>query len=405
MLVVLVLISLAIFVKMLPDKDSFSIGVLSIEPKIKVGESLRNSIAIKNIGESGNFEAGLSGLDGLAEISESNFYLESGDSKHIELFFEDSKLIPGSYVGYLRIKNQFDERKIPIILSIDSENTLFAINLDVAPANQEISKGEATKTNLKFFSLIDTKPHTVLVNYEIRNLEGKSVVSEQNEIIVTLTSSITEIINLPEKIDSGEYVFTAILTSEESLTSASYVFSVDAGKKTDLFFSIWTLLFFILVFVIIVFVLIGYMFYERNKLFSKLKNQQVHQISFYSNQINKQQKKSLAGAKTEKERQKILAEFKEGKEKILDEIRNEQIKQKKEFEKIRREKGNGAVEKKIGYWKKNIYPRAIKRAEISQELKVKLGVLKRAYDEGYISKESYAKGKERINTAKRNVYK
>ena len=179
---------------------------------------------------------------------------------------------------------------IPIILSIDSENTLFAINLDVAPANQEISKGEATKTNLKFFSLIDTKPHTVLVNYEIRNLEGKSVVSEQNEIIVTLTSSITEIINLPEKIDSGEYVFTAILTSEESLTSASYVFSVDAGKKTDLFFSIWTLLFFILVFVIIVFVLIGYMFYERNKLFSKLKNQQVHQISFYSNQINKQQK-------------------------------------------------------------------------------------------------------------------
>ena len=63
----------------------------------------------------------LFGLEGLAEISESNFYLESGNSKTIELSFKDSILVPGSYIGYLNIKNQFDVKKNIPSLFINSE--------------------------------------------------------------------------------------------------------------------------------------------------------------------------------------------------------------------------------------------------------------------------------------------
>ncbi len=403
----LILIGLVFFMNQSSNTNSFVVDNVLVESKIKLGESLENNIRIENVGQDSNFELSLFGLEGLAEVSESNFYLESGNSKTIELFFKDSMLIPGSYLGYLNIKNELDEKKIPIILSIESKIPLFAINLDVAPDDKQLNKGEATKTNLKFFSLSDTKPHTVILNYEIRNIEGKSIISEQNEIMITFSSSITKIIDLPENIEEGDYIFTAILTYEESLTSSSYLFSVDAEKKQNL--TTGTLSIFILLFVIIVFILIGYMFYERNKLFSKLKNQQANQIKIYSRQINEQQKKSLVEAKTKEERQRILKEFKEAKKKILNGIRDEQIKQKKEFERIRKKKGNKAVEKKIDNWKRSIYPNAVKRVELSHGLRIKLGVLTRAYDEKYISKKSYTKVKERINKfkekLKRNIYK
>lgn len=403
----LILIGLVFFMNQSSNTSSFVVDNVLVESKIKLGESLENNIRIENVGQDSNFELSLFGLEGLAEVSESNFYLESGNSKTIELFFKDSMLIPGSYLGYLNIKNELDEKKIPIILSIESKIPLFAINLDVAPDDKQLNKGEATKTNLKFFSLSDTKPHTVILNYEIRNIEGKSIISEQNEIMITFSSSITKIIDLPENIEEGDYIFTAILTYEESLTSSSYLFSVDAEKKQNL--TTGTLSIFILLFVIIVFILIGYMFYERNKLFSKLKNQQANQIKIYSRQINEQQKKSLVEAKTKEERQRILKEFKEAKKKILNGIRDEQIKQKKEFERIRKKKGNKAVEKKIDNWKRSIYPNAVKRVELSHGLRIKLGVLTRAYDEKYISKKSYTKVKERINKfkekLKRNIYK
>ena len=344
-LLFLIMISLVFFIKKSSNTSSFVVDRVLVESKIKVGESLKNNIRIKNVGKDSNFELNLFGLEGLAEISESNFYLESGNSKTIELFFKDSIFIPGSYLGYLNIKNELDEKKIPIILSIESKISLFAIDLDVALEDKQLNKGEATKTNLKFFSLGDAEPYTVILNYDIRNIEGKSIISEQNEMMITFSSSITKIIDLPEDIETGDYIFTVVLTSEGSLTSSSYLFSVDAKKKQSL--TLGTLLVFILLFVIIVFILIGYMFYERNKLFSKLKNQQAHQIKFYSNQINKQQKKSLAKAKTEEARKRILKEFKEAKKKILDEIKDEQIKQKKELERIRKKKGVKAVEKKI----------------------------------------------------------
>lgn len=409
MLIFLILVSAWFFINKSSDKSSFAVDNTLVESKIKVGESASDNVEVHNLGEGSNFEANLVGFEGLAILSEYNFYLDSSESKTIKILFNDSILVPGSYVGYLSIKDKFDEKKIPIILSIDSKISLFAINLDVAPENKHLQIGGATKTNLEFLSLSDTKPHTVKLSYYIRDIEGKTIISEQKETVITFSLSINKIINLPEEINEGDYIFTVILTYGESLTSSSYIFSVDTEKEQGSLFSVWTLSIFIFFFVVVVFVLIGYMFYERNRLFSKLKSQQARQIRFYSSQIDKQQKKSLLRVKTEKERQKILRKFRETKKKILEGIRAEQIKQKKDFERIRKERGDKAVEKKIKDWKKSVYPRAVKQAELSHGLRIKLNVLESAYNGGYISKKSYTKGKERINNIKRklkrNVYK
>ena len=58
---------------------------------------------------------------------------------------------------------------------------------------------------------------------------------------------------------------------------------------------------------------------------------------------------------------------------------------------------------------KEVYSRALETARIDNKLKDKLNVLKKAYSEGYIKKESYQKGASRIKSAysrgKRNIYK
>jgi len=97
-----------------------------------------------------------------------------------------------------------------------------------------------------------------------------------------------------------------------------------------------------------------------------------------------------------KEKEKIVKEFKDAKNKIIKKIKEVQTSQRKEFKKLSKKKSKEDMEKKLGEWKKEAYPKALKSVEIDYKLKIKLGALKEAYEKGYISKESYKKGKSRI---------
>jgi hypothetical protein len=85
-------------------------------------------------------------------------------------------------------------------------------------------------------------------------------------------------------------------------------------------------------------------------------------------------------------------------------MKREQKKQNIELKKLRTsKKSRKVIEGKFPKWGREVYSKALKSAEISSGLKNKLGTLKHAYSQGYISKESFEKGESRIKSAHKKL--
>jgi len=384
------------------DKSSFNVNPGLLKSVIKQGEISSTNFKITNLKDEDNFQINVIGLENLISLEENNFKLSHLSSKEIEIIFNGSDSVSGIYVGSLIVKDSLKEKAVPVILEIQSQEVIFAINLDVSSKYKEIEKKGNTLTEVNFFNLKDTEMHTLEVDYVIKDISGKILVSETEIMTVGSKSSITKIISLPDDIKSGKHVFGVTAKYEDSISTSSYLFDVVDKKKSILSnMNLFSLLVIIFLFVIVL--LIIYILYERNKLFLALKSQHGSELKFYSNNVEKKKKESLSKAKTIKEKEKILNEFKDAKEKIIKEIKNEQEKQKIELKELRKSKDKKVIQKKLQEWKKGVYPKALEAAQIDQELKMKLMSLEKAYSEGYISKKSYKKGSSRIKFADKKI--
>jgi len=193
----------------------------------------------------------------------------------------------------------------------------------------------------------------------------------------------------------------------DSVTSSTYLFSLVQKKDDFLLLNINFLAILVSIFVIITFILIIYLLHERNKLFSKLKNQHLRQLISSSKNISLEEKKCLAKTKNKKQKKKIVEQFRDAKAKILNELKKQQKKHVLELKDLKKSKKE--KEEKIKQWNKESYSKALESAKIDQKLKDKLAVLEKAYSEGMIKKESYSAGVSELESVrkklKRNIYK
>ena len=206
----------------------------------------------------------------------------------------------------------------------------------------------------------------------------------------------------------GDYAFVTMIRYADTVTSSTYLFSV-VDRKINFFrvFDVNFLVILVTIFVFITFILILYLLYERHRLFSRLKRQHLCQMMNSSKEISAEEEKSLAMAKNKKEKKKIAEKFRDAKEKILNEMKKQQERHMLELKSLKRSKKE--KEQKIRQWNKDSYSKALEAAQIDEKLKDKLAVLKKAYSEGMIKKESYSAGVSELESAgkrlKRNIYK
>ncbi|MCK9595820.1 hypothetical protein M0R19_01405 [Candidatus Pacearchaeota archaeon] len=409
MLIIAVALGFIIFsyIPSMKENTSFEVTPILFKIILDKGETINASFNIYNFGNEENFNFNITDLNKILFLEKDNFIIPSKESKTFNISLSGKNASYGVYVGHISISKNIEEKKIPVIASIQTEQQLFAITLNVPPENKQLGKKANITTEVKFFNLYDNEPHTINVNYEMFDIYGNKIFLESEDIAIGAKSSFTKKFPLPENIDFGDYVFAVNMNYLDTVTTASYLFSV-TDKKSFSFLNINFLAIIVAIFVVLTFFLILFVAYERSLLLSRVKRQHKLQIKTSSEEISKEKEKYLAKAKNEKQKRKIIKQFRDAKERFLTELLKQQKNQIEDIKKIKKEKLK-EKEKIIAKWNRQGYTKAIETAQISSDLKDKLAALKTAYDEGFIRKESYEEGVSDIQTAdkklKRNLYK
>ncbi len=381
-----------------PAPELFKTNLVLFRSIVKENEIFENQLKITNIDKESKYTIKLNNFDDFIKISENNFSLNPNENKTINITFNSNGKDPGIYVGSLIINNNESEKEIPLILEVQSDETYYAIQIETNPENKLIKQEGVSKTRINLFNVRDTRTHDLSIKYLIINTYGDTILKDDEIINVGTKTSFEKTFIIPKDTPIGNYIFSILVNEENSVSTSSYQFEVTSKRTSE------ERNFILIASIFIIFILIGilltiYMIYERNKLFGILKYRQKNDLINYRRKIENEEKNVLLKSKSKKERDKKIKELVTAKKRLLFEMKKEQKIQREKFAELDKKKSKELLKNQLEKWRREGYNKAIKSAKLSKNLSFKLVKLEEAYKEGYISKDSYEKGSERIKKA------
>ncbi|MDP7141422.1 MAG: hypothetical protein QF506_03605 [Candidatus Woesearchaeota archaeon] len=215
------------------DVDQILIKVL-----IKSKEFLNRTIRVMNIGDDiSNIEIMVKGVEDIVSVSDNSFILKSGQTKRVDTTFSTinrEKGIehrPDVYIGKLEVVSAGVVKTVPLIVEIESKNILYDMNLNPLARGRVIYPGEKVTIEVKLFNLEDLKPVNIDMEYFVRDLEGNTIISESETVVVQNQASFFKTISIPNNFRSENYVFIALAKYGTSTGTASYLFEVSGVKE------------------------------------------------------------------------------------------------------------------------------------------------------------------------------
>jgi len=324
----------------------------SIEKDINIYSDLGGEINLDIIG----IKEGIS-------FEEDNFILDSGMEKSVNVIFDTNSVNEGVYIGHIEISSGKEKEKIPVIFEIESKDVFFDANLDIPSRYSDISKGDKISVQLDIFDLFSgggIQPglgsSSVDIEYRVHDLDGNILISENDNLVIDKKAIITKTIDFPIDIETGQYVFSAVIKYKSSVGIVTDLFSVTEEENKESLFNlnggtsntIVILVFIGFVFLVLILFFV-YIIRDRDKLFLELRK--------YNDEELKRHKLLLREeAKILKKRKKVSGKDirKEINEKIkkIKEKHGEKIKQ---FEKLKKKGEFNEMKKKLREWKKKGY--------------------------------------------------
>ncbi len=217
----------------------FNVDSILIKILLKNGENSVNTIRVTNIADKMlSFSVTPTHLDNLVTLTSENseFRLMPGEIKTVEINFNSKKsdsveFSPGVYVGDLIITTTDAEenfiQKIPVIIEIETKETLFDVNLDVPAESRTVMQGTNILINVKIFNLRSVKAQSVNLDYFVKDLDGNTIIREKETVIVPKTQlAFKKTINIPQNLEEGTYIFAASVSFGSNVGTSSYMFNI-----------------------------------------------------------------------------------------------------------------------------------------------------------------------------------
>ena len=216
-----------------------------IKVLLKQGGSITKELAIMNVGDSSlNVEILREGVGNILAIKDNAFELSQGETKTVFINFATSDIekritySPGVYVGKILIRSEKETKAVPVVVEIESKDVLFDMNIDLNAQDRVIELGDSRNIEIRLFNLGKVSPANVLMDYEIKGLNGETLFTETETVVVVTQASFYKTVKIPENLNTGEYVFIAKAKYGTSTGTSSYLFEVKAKevKKGDVYY-------------------------------------------------------------------------------------------------------------------------------------------------------------------------
>jgi len=310
--------------------QSFDVSSLLLKVAVESGDSLQKQVNI-NARSSGDYRASTVGLEGVS-VSDSEFYLNEGENRAIQVNFNSLGLEPGVRVGSLRVSGPGEVINVPLIFEIESEDLFFDINLNIPPQYTDVEPGGKLVAQLKIFDLVSggiengLGATAVNVEYLIIDLEGEVISSEQESVVVEGQTQISKTISFPESIEKGSYVFVAVVRYASSVGTSSFIFNIkeeglffeDVGfGERDVDFNFLVAVIAVLIFFLGLIIVFVYLLRDRDKMFSGLRKYHDWETKKHSELLKRQIKeaskvKGASSAKIRVEKLRVQQRKREG---------------------------------------------------------------------------------------------
>jgi hypothetical protein len=343
-------------------KESFSVKPILLKLSLSKSGQAENSIKIVNNGAEARFDVYFENLNDIAFLKENSFFLGAGESKSLDINFKDSKNQVSIYLGELIIETPELKKTIPVMVTIENKESNFAVIQKAVPRYESAYPGGKFGIEIKIVALKEKVSPNVKARYSIQNFEGEMVWMDEGNLIVG--ESWTEIAEIPEDLNYGDYVFVTFIEHEGAESVEGYLFSISEEKKGVLDFTSKIYLIIILVFISIILVLLFHFIKTRDELFMQLRKQQDQELKRNLGLISIY-KKNLSEARQRGEAEHKIKQINEARKRVVTVIKEKQREQMREVKQLKKKGKKNTIKDRLKKWKREGY----KMFEAEKEMK------------------------------------
>jgi hypothetical protein len=208
---------------------SFSIDVNQISVKLEQGEiETRDIVITNNVNRQLNITISSEKIENFVLIKDSMIILAPGESKSISIdFIARIDEIPDLYPGKIIIKEGRTEKKIPVILEIESKDILLDVYVEIPLTSKRVFPGEDLLAEIMIFNLGAFRgAKEIKIEYNIRDFNGNNIFEEHENITIETQIEFIKKIYIPEDTEYGDYILYIRVIYNGEVASASSQFSI-----------------------------------------------------------------------------------------------------------------------------------------------------------------------------------
>ena len=207
---------------------------ITINPKalavdLLVGEKEEREVKIKNISKVGrdiNIVVGGEDIKGIVKINVNSMFLGVGEEKSFMVEIDDAE--NGLLTGKIVLTSGSLSEEIPVVINVKTENFLFDVQISVLDRFRTVLAGDALKAQVNLLQVGHRDKVDVLVNYIIKDFEGKSYLEESETFFVLEAKDYVK--EFPtHNLEPGSYIIGLEVLYPGAFATSSAQFEVQGG--------------------------------------------------------------------------------------------------------------------------------------------------------------------------------
>lgn len=218
----------------IPRASVFSLSDEQISISISPGEIESKEITItNNRNQALNFQFQNTIQDFLI-IPENSFSLAPNEKKTIALdFIARENAIPNLYLGKIIVSAGGETKEVLVAVEVETGGALLDVQAEIPRAYKRVLPGGELLTEIKMFNLGIKERADVFIDYEIRDFNNKTLLTQHESIAIETQTSFTKTFVIPEDAEYDDYILYVKATYDGKIASATANFEIVDQIITD----------------------------------------------------------------------------------------------------------------------------------------------------------------------------